>query len=52
MGLPTGVEVKSEPAVKVEEAVVAVTAEEVKPAATPTETAGAAPESAEVSAGR
>lgn len=49
MGLPTGVEVKSEPAVKVEEAVVAVTAEEVKPAATPTETAaaGTAPESAE-----
>ncbi|KAM4717864.1 interleukin enhancer-binding factor 3 homolog [Anableps anableps] len=52
MGLPTGVELKTtEAAVKLEEAVVATTAEEVKPAATPTESstaaAGAAPESAE-----
>ncbi|XP_015234857.1 PREDICTED: interleukin enhancer-binding factor 3 isoform X4 [Cyprinodon variegatus] len=41
MGLPTGVEVKSEPTVKVEETAVAVTAEEVQPPATPTESSSA-----------
>lgn len=56
MGLPTGVELKStEVAVKLEETVVAIAAEEVKPAIIQTEsstaTAGATPESAEVSVG-
>ncbi|MEQ2214336.1 hypothetical protein XENOCAPTIV_001816 [Xenoophorus captivus] len=50
MGLPTGVEVKSaEPAVKLEEAVVSTTAEEVKPAATSTESSTAATGAAGVS---
>ncbi|KAF7220555.1 interleukin enhancer-binding factor 3 homolog isoform X2 [Nothobranchius furzeri] len=42
MGLPTGVELKSEPTVKVEEATVAVTVEESKPAVTPSQTPAAA----------
>uniref|UniRef100_A0A1A7YIZ1 Interleukin enhancer binding factor 3b n=1 Tax=Iconisemion striatum TaxID=60296 RepID=A0A1A7YIZ1_9TELE len=42
MGLPTGVELKSEPTVKVEEAIVAVTVEESKPAVTPSQTPAAA----------
>ncbi|XP_047216169.1 interleukin enhancer-binding factor 3 homolog isoform X2 [Girardinichthys multiradiatus] len=50
MGLPTGVEVKSaEPAVKLEEVVVSTTAEEVKPAATSTESSTAATGAAGVS---
>ena len=47
MGLPTGVEVKTaEPAIKVEEAVVPTTVEEVKPEVTPTETTNATTETA------
>ncbi|KAM4531273.1 interleukin enhancer-binding factor 3 homolog isoform 2-T2 [Odontesthes bonariensis] len=38
MGLPTGVEVKTEPAIKVEEVEVPATVEEVKPVETPPET--------------